>query len=93
VRQDPPACCVSDLLGENAVVRSGHEQTYSHGKDTGNYWDSEVTDVHWVIAIDTQVEDGVRQALEHVRSEIAFIEGNSFTQYIDPDFFCHGSPS
>lgn len=85
--KDPQACCVSDLLGENAVVRSGRDQTYARGKDTGNYWDAGVTNVHWVIATDTQIENGIRQALERVRSEVVFIEGNSFTQYIDPDFF------
>lgn len=85
--KDPQACCVSDLLGQNAVVRSGREQTYTSGKDTGNYWDAGAAEVHWVIATDEQVEVGVKLAVERVRSQVVFIEGNSFTQYIDPDFF------
>ncbi len=69
------------------MVRSGREQTYTVGKDTGNYWDAGAANVHWVIATDTQVEAGVRQALERVQSEVVLIEGNSFTQYVAPDFF------
>ncbi|HKO95405.1 MAG TPA: hypothetical protein VJU86_00320 [Pyrinomonadaceae bacterium] len=68
-------------------MRSGSEQTYTKGKDTGNYWDAGAVNVHWVIATDTQVNEGVQEALARVQSEIVFIEGNSFTQYIDPDFF------
>lgn len=85
--KDPHACCVSDLLGENAVLRSGREQTYTKGKDTGKYWDAGAANVHWVIATDEQVHVGVREALGRVQSDVVFIEGNSFTQYIDPDLF------
>jgi len=32
--KDPEACCVSDLLREEAVVRSGRAENYAVGKDT-----------------------------------------------------------
>ena len=42
---------------------SGRELTYSPGKDTGRYWDAGAANVHWVIATDEQVEDGIKKAL------------------------------
>jgi len=85
--KDPHACCVSDLLSEEPVVHSGREATYVAGKDTGRYWDAGAGNVHWVIATDEQVEAGVRQALSRVRADGVFVEGNSFTQFVKPDFF------
>lgn len=85
--KDPEACCVSDLLGESPVVRSGHEQTYAAAKDTGRYWDAGAVNVHWVIATDKQVEAGIKEAVSRVRSKAVLIEGNSFTEFIQPDFF------
>ena len=38
--KDPHACCVSHLLGDAPVIRSGHAQTFAPGKDTGRYWDA-----------------------------------------------------
>jgi hypothetical protein len=85
--KDPHVCCVSDLLEEEAVIRSGRELTYSPGKDTGRYWDSGAANVQWVIATDTQVEAGIRKALSCVQAPGVFIEGNSFTKFIEPDYF------
>ena len=85
--KDPHSCCVSDLLSEEPVVHSGREVTYVAGKDTGRYWDAGAGNVHWVIATDEQVEAGVRQALSRVRADGVFVEGNSFTQFVKPDFF------
>ncbi|HKR61497.1 MAG TPA: hypothetical protein VJS64_17555, partial [Pyrinomonadaceae bacterium] len=85
--KDPHECCVSDLLEERAVVKSGRELTYSPGKDTGLYWDAGATNVHWVIATDTQVDQGFREALGRVKTSVVFVEGNSFAQGIRPDFF------
>ena len=85
--KDPHACCVSDLLEDEAVIRSGRESTYSPGKDTGHYWDAGAANVHWIIATDSQVESGIRNALDRVRSPGVFIEGNSFTKFIEPDYF------
>ncbi|MFN2513531.1 MAG: hypothetical protein ABR568_19190 [Pyrinomonadaceae bacterium] len=85
--KDPQACCVSHLLGDEPVVRSGREHTYNPGKDTGRYWDAGAKDVHWMIATEQQVEKGITQALECVRSEGVIIEGNSFTQFVDVDYF------
>ena len=85
--KDPQACCVSHLLAAEPVVRSGREATYSFGKDTGRYWDAGAANVHWLIATDDQVECGVREALSRVRAEGVFVEGNSFAQFVDVDFF------
>ena len=85
--KDPLACCVSHLLSAEPVVRSGREATYERGKDTGRYWDAGATNVHWLIATDDQVEPGIREALSRVAAEGVFIEGNSFAQFVDVDFF------
>jgi hypothetical protein len=78
---------VSDLLEAEAVVRSGRELTYSLGKDTGRYWDSSAANVQWIIATDAQVEAGIKNALDDVSAPGVFIEGNSFTKFIEPDYF------
>jgi hypothetical protein len=83
--KDPHACCVSDLLGEEPLVRSGREATYEYGKDTGRYWDAGAVNVHWVIATDAQLGKGIQQALERVESGCVFVEGNSFVEYVQPD--------
>jgi hypothetical protein len=40
-----------------------------------------------VIATDRQVEEGINNAIERVETSAVFIEGNSFTKYIQPDYF------
>jgi molybdopterin-guanine dinucleotide biosynthesis protein len=85
--KDPEACCVSDLLGDEALVRSGRELTYLPHKDTGRYWEAGATNVHWVIGTDAQIESGVKEALARVTGPGVFVEGNSFTKTISPDFF------
>ncbi len=85
--KDPHTCCVSDLLSDEPIVRSGRELTYAVGKDTGRYWDAGAANVHWVIATDEQVEAGITQALSLVKAAGVFVEGNSFTQFVEPDFF------
>src|SRR5262245_51997563 len=85
--KDPHACCVSHLLSAEPVVRSGREATYTPGKDTGRYWDAGAANVHWLIATDEQVEAGIKQSLARVQSEGVFVEGNSFAQFVDVDFF------
>ena len=84
--KDPHACCVSHLLGDEPLIRSGRRETYAPGKDTGRYWDAGASNVHWVIVTDAQVERGVRQALERVRAPGVLIEGNSFLKFVDVDF-------
>jgi molybdopterin-guanine dinucleotide biosynthesis protein len=84
--RDPEACCVSDLLRDEPVVRSGREANYELGKDTGRFWDAGAANVHWIIVKDEQVEQGLKEALSRVESEGVVIEGNSFLQYIDADF-------
>jgi hypothetical protein len=84
--KDPHACCVSHLLGDEPLVRSGFQQTYASDKDTGRYWDAGATNVHWVIVTNEQVERGIELALERVRAPGIFIEGNSFLHLIDVDF-------
>lgn len=83
--KDPHACCVSHLLSDEPVLRSGYTQTFSPGKDTGRYWDAGAKNVHWLIATDSQLEQGIKQALQTVTSEGVFIEGNSFTEYVVVD--------
>jgi molybdopterin-guanine dinucleotide biosynthesis protein len=85
--KDPKACCVSHLLSAEPLVRSGHEQTYAHGKDTGRYWDAGAANVHWLIATDNQIEKGIKEALARVKSPGVFVEGNTFSQYVDTDHF------
>lgn len=84
--KDPHACCVSHLLSEEPVIRSGRKETYTPGKDTGRYWDAGASNVHWLIVTDAQVEQGIKRALSRVRAEGVFIEGTSFLKYMDVDF-------
>ena len=84
--KDPHACCVSHLLREEPVVRSGRAETYTAGKDTGRYWDAGASNVHWVVATDKGVERGVALALERVRTQhVVLIEGTSFVQFVVVD--------
>ena len=85
--KDPHACCVSHLLGEEPLVRSGRKETYDAGKDTARYWDSGASNVHWLIATDNQIEKGIQQALARVKSPGVFVEGNSFSQFVHTDYF------
>jgi molybdopterin-guanine dinucleotide biosynthesis protein len=84
--KDPHACCVSGLLGDEPLVRSGRDETYAPGKDTGRYWDAGAANVQWVIATNEQVEAGVRKALARVATAGVLIEGNSFLKFINADF-------
>jgi hypothetical protein len=84
--KDPNACCVSDLLSDEPVIRSGREQNYALGKDTGRYWDAGATNVHWVIVTDAQVEPGIQQAVARVTAPGVFVEGNSILDFIQADF-------
>lgn len=83
--KDPVACCVSNLIRDEAVVRSGREANYERGKDTGKFWDAGAANVHWVIVKDDQVEQGIAEALSRVSSPGVIIEGNSFLEYLDAD--------
>ena len=83
--KDPIACCVSDLIGAEPVVRTGREANYERGKDTGRFWDVGATNVHWTIVSDEQVEQGIKEAISRVRAPGVIIEGNSFLQFIDAD--------
>ena len=83
--KDPHACCVSHLLGDEPVIRSGRAQTYAPGKDTGRYWDAGASDVHWAVMTDGQVEAGFRAALARVKAPGVVVEGNSFLRSADAD--------
>ena len=84
--RDPHTCCVSDLLADEPVIRTGREENYAVGKDTGRYWDAGAANVHWVIVTDEQVEQGIKQAVERVHAPGVFIEGNSILDFIQADF-------
>jgi molybdopterin-guanine dinucleotide biosynthesis protein len=83
--KDPHTCCVSHMLSEEPVIRSGREQTFTPGKDTGRYWDAGASNVHWLIVTDEQVEQGIKLALNHVTAAGVFIEGTSLLKYMDVD--------
>jgi len=84
--KDPHACCVSHLLSDKPMIRSGREETYAAGKDTGRYWEAGASNVHWVIVTDSQVEQGIRSALARVESGRVLIEGTSVLKFINADF-------
>ena len=84
--KDPNGCCVSDLLGDEPLIRSGRESNYEKGKDTGRFWDAGAANVHWVIVGEDQVAQGIAQALARVQSVGVIVEGNSFLEYINPDY-------
>ncbi|MEK6337512.1 MAG: hypothetical protein AABM67_21530 [Acidobacteriota bacterium] len=83
--KDPQGCCVSDLLRDEPLIRSGREANYEAGKDTGRFWDAGAANVHWVIVGEDQVEDGIRQAVSRVTAAGVVVEGNSFLDYIEAD--------
>lgn len=84
--KSPSACCISPLLGSEPRIFSGRDETYVRGKDTGRYWDSGASNVHWVICTSDQVEEGVNSALARVRSEGVFLEGTSLLKYLPVDY-------
>jgi molybdopterin-guanine dinucleotide biosynthesis protein len=84
--KDPHGCCVSDLIRDEPLIRSGRAENYEAGKDTGRFWDAGASNVHWVIAGEDQVEDGIRQALSRVQSAGVIVEGNSFLDFVEANF-------
>src|SRR5262252_6220417 len=84
--KDPSGCCVSDLLRDEPLIRSGREANYEAGKDTGRFWDAGALNVHWVIVGEEQVEQGIKQALSRVESAGVVVEGNSFLEFLKTDF-------
>jgi molybdopterin-guanine dinucleotide biosynthesis protein len=84
--KDPSGCCVSDLLRDEPLIRSGRELNYEQGKDTGRFWDAGATNVHWVIVGEDQVERGINEALGRVKSAAVIVEGNSFLDHIKAQF-------
>jgi len=83
--KDPHSCCVSHLLSDEPVIRSGRAETYAAGKDTGRYWDAGAANVHWLVVTDKQVERGIKAALERVKAEGVLVEGTSFVQFVEVD--------
>ena len=83
--KDPQGCCVSDMLRDEPLIRSGREANYEIGKDTGRFWDAGASNVHWVIVGEDQVEDGIKLALSRVKAEGVLVEGNSFLDYVKAD--------
>jgi molybdopterin-guanine dinucleotide biosynthesis protein len=84
--KDPSGCCVSDLLRDEPLIRTGRQANYEIGKDTGRFWDAGAANVHWVIVGEDQVEDGINRALARVESAGVIVEGNSFLDYVERDF-------
>ena len=84
--KDPSGCCVSELLRDEPLIRSGREANYEKGKDTGRFWDAGAVNVHWVIVGEDQVEAGINEALSRVQSVGVIVEGNSFLDYVEADY-------
>ena len=84
--KNPEACCVSPLLGEKPLVLSDPERTRVPGKDTGRYWAAGASLVHWVIGVDEQIEEGIKNAIERVEGAGVFVEGGSFLKHVDADY-------
>lgn len=84
--KNPDACCVSPLLGERPLVLSGPAETCAPGKDTTRFWEAGAAMVHWVVATDEQVEEGVKTAISRVEREGVLIEGGSFLKHVDADY-------
>ena len=84
--KDPQGCCVSDLIRDEPLVRSGRDENYEAGKDTGRFWDAGAANVHWVIAGEEQVEEGIKRAMSRVESAAVIVEGNSFLDFVEADF-------
>jgi molybdopterin-guanine dinucleotide biosynthesis protein len=84
--KDPEGCCVSDLIRDEPLIHSGREANYEFGKDTGRFWDAGAANVHWVIAGEDQVEEGIKQALSRVETAGVLVEGNSFLEFVAADF-------
>ncbi len=91
--KDPQSCCVSGLLSDKPLIRSGYVQTFSAGKDTGRFWEAGAANVHWLIATDSQIEEGIKQALDKVTGPGVFVEGNSFTEFVAIDFMIMVAPA
>ncbi|HEX5701693.1 MAG TPA: hypothetical protein VFX97_00580 [Pyrinomonadaceae bacterium] len=84
--KDPSGCCVSELLRDEPLIRSGRAGNYETGKDTGRFWDAGAVNVHWVIVGEDQVEAGINEALSRVQSAGVIVEGNSFLDYVEADY-------
>ena len=84
--KDPDGCCVSELLRDHPVIRSGRAANYEKGKDTGHFWEAGAVNVHWVIVGEDQVEAGITEALSRVAAPGVIVEGNSFLDYVAADF-------
>jgi len=83
--KDPNGCCVSELIRDEPLLRSGRDANYESGKDTGRFWDAGAANVHWVIVGEDQVEAGIKQALSRVKSAGVVVEGNSFLDFVEAD--------
>jgi molybdopterin-guanine dinucleotide biosynthesis protein len=83
--KDPDGCCVSELIRDEPLLRSGRDANYESGKDTGRFWDAGAANVHWVIVSEDQVEQGIKQALSRVQSAGVVVEGNSFLDFVEAD--------
>jgi hypothetical protein len=77
---------VSDLIRDEPLVRTGRDENYETAKDTGRFWDAGASNVHWVIAGEDQVEEGIKQALSRVQTAGVIVEGNSFLDFVAADF-------
>src|SRR5260370_1929428 len=71
--RDPAGCCVSDLIRDEPVVRSGRAANYEAGKDTGRFWEAAAANVHWAIVKDDQLQRGIQKTLSPLRTDDVII--------------------
>jgi molybdopterin-guanine dinucleotide biosynthesis protein len=85
--KDPHACCVSHLLQDKPLVMSDRKATDGPGKDTGRFWASGASNVHWVVATRKDVAEGVREALGRVSADApgVIVEGTGVLLSIETD--------
>ena len=72
-------------MAETAQTGEAELAIYLGGKIADNLVGA-AANVHWVIAGEDQVEDGIKQALSRVKSAGVIVEGNSFLDFIEADF-------
>src|SRR5258705_4748350 len=78
--RDPGGCCVSDLIRDEPVIRSGREANYEAGKDIGHFWEAGASNVRLVIDNDDRVERGIEEALVRVKTDGGVIEGSGLLE-------------
>jgi molybdopterin-guanine dinucleotide biosynthesis protein len=84
-QSDPNLRCGEEPAAGEPLIRSGRDLNYTRGKDTARFWDAGASNVHWIVSTAAQTGQGIRRAIQRVRSAGVFMEGNSFLRFMDVD--------